>query len=372
MTDPDDEDRIDEILRHVDPKAGLDALSPATARERYLDHRRSEVTETTLQEYADRLDEVVEFCDRRDVEHVKDLDGAAVADLVRWIREEVPEEVDEYGPKTMRDYAYLLRSFLRYLESVDAVREGLHESVAVPDLAPGDGVDEELLDADRARDVLAHLSRFEYATAEHVVWVLLTETGCRRGGVRSLDLGDCYLDGDRPYLEFFHRPEEGTRLKNGFESEREVAIAESTAAVLRDYVEHNRVEVTDEYGREPLLTTSQGRLSKSSITKYAYKWSRPCAISDGCPHGRDVGVCEAASDLDAASQCPSSRSPHRVRKGYMSDLSKKGVPKEVLSDRCDVSVAVLEKHYEFVSESEKREMRREVLEEVREGRGYTE
>jgi hypothetical protein len=40
------------------------------------------------------------------------------------------------------------------------------------------------------------------------------------------------------------------------------------------------------------------------------------------------------------------------------------VPKAVVSDRCDVSVDVLEKHYNRQTESKKRETRKEYLEDV--------
>ena len=50
----------------------------------------------------------------------------------------------------------------------------------------------------------------------------------------------------------------------------------------------------------------------------------------------------------------------------MTTERKNGVPKEVLSERCDVSEAILEKHYEFLSEEEQRKMRQRILEEIRE------
>jgi len=81
--------------------------------------------------------------------------------------------------------------------------------------------------------------------------------------VRSLDLDD--YDAEKQSLRFKHRPETGTPLKNKQTSERHVAISESLADLLDDWVELKRPAVTDEYGREPLITTTNGRIAKGDI-----------------------------------------------------------------------------------------------------------
>lgn len=365
------EDKLDEILRHVDPRSDLDSIPPAVAVDKYLDSRSSEVTVNTLEEYEDNLRNFVEFCEEREIQQVENLDGATLDDLKVWIREEVPEGTGEYSPKTMRDQMYWVRNFLRYLEQIEAVPEGLHKKVDVPELDSDDGVSDELLEAERARAILDHLSTFEYASREHIVWLFLSHTGGRKGAIHSLDVEDCHLDGDS-YVEFSHRPEQGTRLKNGTKSEREVSIPESAAEAISDYLETTRIDITDDYGRRPLLTTRHGRVSKFTLTKDVYRWSRPCVISDECPHSRRVDDCSAATSLDVASKCPSSTSPHQIRTGYLTTERKNGVPKEVLSERCDVSEAILGEHYEFLSEEEKRKTRQRIFEEVRgDTEGYT-
>jgi len=364
MGESEDEAKLDKVLRHVDPRSELNSVPPARAVDKYLDARSSEITISTSEEYEGKLSNFVEFCEQRGINQVKNLDGATLDDLKVWIREEVPETTEKYGPKTMRDQMYLLRNFLRYLEQIEAAPEGLHEKVDVPELERDDGISGEFLESDRARTILDHLSTFEYASREHIVWLLLSLTGGRKGAIHSLDVDDCRVKGDN-YIEFRHRPQQGTGLKNRMKSEREVSIPESAVEAINDYIGMMRIDVIDDYGRRPLLTTQYGRVSKSTLTKTVYKWSRPCEISNECPHDRSISKCSAAANLDVASQCPSSTSPHRIRTGYLTTERKNGVPKEILSGRCDVSEAILEKHYEFLSEEEQRKMRQRVLEEVR-------
>jgi hypothetical protein len=56
--------------------------------------------------------------------------------------------------------------------------------------------------------------------------------------------------------------------------------------LLDDWLRDRRPDVTDDYGREPLLATQYERPSRTTIPKYAYRWSRPCAYGEECPHGR--------------------------------------------------------------------------------------
>lgn len=79
-----------------------------------------------------------------------------------------------------------------------------------------------------------------------------------------------------------------------------------------------------------------------------------------CPHGRDVEECEAVWN-EEASKCPGSHSPHALRKGSITYHRNNGLHRKVVSDRADVSEKVLDKHYDMATEAEKRERRREFL-----------
>lgn len=89
--------------------------------------------------------------------------------------------------------------------------------------------------------------------------------------------------------------------------------------------------------------------------------SRPCVYSNECPHNRDIEDCDAARNANAA-DCPARFSTHPARKWAIMNQLNIGVPKELLSDRVDVSVPVLDKHYDHRTEEQKSRRRREELE----------
>jgi integrase len=168
------------------------------------------------------------------------------------------------------------------------------------------------------------------------------------------------------YLKFRHRPDTDTALKNGEEGERDVSISDEVWQVLEDYRNDRRVDQQDSFGRNPLLTTTHGRLSKSTIRTYIYAWTRPCAIGEGCPYDRDPNECKAAQRNNWAYECPDSLSCHPIRKGYIMAKLNTGLSKSVISERCDVSEDVLDKHYDHRSKKEQMEVRRDLIRQLHE------
>jgi hypothetical protein len=186
----------------------------------------------------------------------------------------------------------------------------------------------------------------------------------RLGTLYGLDLEDFEGDAEPPHLTVKHRPETDTPLKNGYEGERSIALTGPTATIVKDYIDANRHEKTDDHGREPLLTTQHGRLSKPSIRKHVYRWSRPCATGKDCPHDRDPETCEATQRFNDASKCPSSLTPHPIRRAYITKELQADVPVDIVSDRCNVSPAVIDAHYDQRTETDKMLHRKRVLDQT--------
>lgn len=160
-----------------------------------------------------------------------------------------------------------------------------------------------------------------------------------------------------------HRPKSDTPIKNGFDGERFIGLSGWLCKLLDDWLRDRRPDVTDEHGREPLLATQYGRPGRTTLPKYAYQYSRPCAYGKECPHGRDPNSCEAI-ERGKASKCPSSISPHAIRRGSITHHLSKDIPETAVSDRANVSQRVLEQHYDRRSQREKMEQRRQYLDQL--------
>jgi hypothetical protein len=77
-----------------------------------------------------------------------------------------------------------------------------------------------------------------------------------------------------------------------------------------------------------------------------------------------MSECKAATDRSQSFACPSSVSPHAVRRGAITHWLNSDVPEPVVSARANVSTAVLDGHYDRRTEREKMEQRRTYLDDV--------
>ncbi|WP_276298826.1 tyrosine-type recombinase/integrase [Halorussus lipolyticus] len=331
----------------------LEPIAPEAAVDLYIDHRRDEVSDETLQSHRYRLKQFVLWCEEEGITNMNDVSGRDLHAFRVHRREDADLEL-----VSLQGQLSTLRVFLGFCASIDAVPEGLRNKVMLPTVSDSEQASKTNLEPDRAEAALDYLERYHYASRNHVILLLLWRTGMRSGALRSLDLDD--FDWDEPAVELVHRPEEDTPLKNAENSQRWVALSEHVARVVKDYRDGPREDVTDDYGRRPVLTTSQGRASRSTVRNSVYLMTRPCWYGDGCPHDRDIGECEA-TERAYMSKCPSSRSPHDVRSGAITAHLLEDVPVEIVSDRMDVTQDVLDKHYDRRSEREKMNQRRDHL-----------
>lgn len=74
--------------------------------------------------------------------------------------------------------------------------------------------------------------------------------------------------------------------------------------------------------------------------------------------------CEAMQERWTASKCPTSVSPHAVRRRSITHHLTEDVPEQVVSDRRNVGMDVLDKHYHRRSKEVKMEQRRGYLDGV--------
>lgn len=326
-------------------------MKPKRAVERYLNEMDAEWAESTYYNNSCALNRFLEFCEDAGLENICEIDGFYISDFKQHRRDQGINEVTLYNNLSS------LRAFLNWCNSM-----GLVESWVVDDMVlnePDDKVRSELLDADRADQILDYLDNFEYATLRHALFVLLWDTGMRLGAARAIDVED-YNSTDQ-YIEVAHRPDEDTPLKNTHEGQREINLHSWACEVLEDYLQMHHEDVTDDYGRTPLFSSRQGRMVRSNLRMHIRRLTRPCHYTGECPHGRDLDECEANQDYRAASKCPGSVSPHPIRRGAITHWLNEGHRKELISERMNVSVNTLDEHYDARTESEKRNLRREMF-----------
>jgi len=343
----------------------LDPLAPEEAVELYMDARQDDLTEGTLGGQQYRLEAFVQFCREEGIENLNHLTGRDCYAYRVWRREGKGDGRSPIKKVTLRGQLSTLRAFLGFAEDVDAVEPGLRESVPLPQVTGAENVSDSTLEADRVEAILAHLDRYKYASREHTVLLLGWHTGARLGGLRALDLDDCDLDANHPRLDgpavhFVHRPGNDTPLKNKDKGERWNRINEHVAQVVKDHIDGPRPDVLDENGREPLFATEYGRAARSTIRDCLYRVTRPCWRGAECPHDRDPDECEA-TDMQKASQCPSSRSPHDLRSGRVTYYRRNDVPRRIVKDRLNASEDILDEHYDRRSEREKATQRFDYL-----------
>jgi integrase len=247
-----------------------------------------------------------------------------------------------------------VRVFIRWCESIDAVEQDLSTKVQSPAITADENTRDIKLDPEDAEATLNYLEKYHYASVYHVTLTPLWRSMMRRGAVLALDIQD--YNPEERFIEIRHRPETDTPLKNNSGGERCVSLADSVCELLNDYIETHRRKNTDEYGRDPLLTTRHGRAAATTITKYCYNWTRPCAFGEGCPPGREVDDCGSTQDYCGSSKCPSSVSTHAFRRGSITHHLSNDVPENVVSDRANVGNKVLRQHYDPRTEQEKMEL----------------
>lgn len=336
-----------------------DSFPELSLKSRPMDEVLSDFREQKLKEvdstgqYERKLDYLQAYLEAEvAVETSDDLSSEDVEGYEDWRRDESLPREEPLASSTLRDDMYLFREFIQYMIEHRMAPARFEKRINIPevDYANGEGVDEKKLDPEIAKAALEHLQKYKYADVEHVSMELLIQSGPRRGGLVGRDVPDFnYEEGVLQYED-----QETTPLKNDGGSEREVTLYGDTPEIIQDYLLHQRPSETDDNGREPLLTKGNGRMSASTLQKIAYKWTRPCKIGLGCPHDRDPDNCEAAQKNNSAFKCPSSRSPHHIRTGYITDQKNRGVSADGVEHRCDVSPRVQKLHYDLPDDTEER------------------
>jgi len=332
----------------------LHPITPQEAVKWYLEDKESEYSINTVYAHQSRLGHLIRWCENNDIENLNNLNGRHLQRYRTWRRDD-----GDLNNVSMRTQMSTLRVFLRWAENIEGVHSGLSEKVDVPNLQPNENQRDKKIDPEEAFDIIDYLRKYKYASRNHVIFELLWHTAARLGEIRAIDLDDYYPRD--AYIKISHRPEGGTPLKNKNEGERLVGLSDELCKLIDDYIENVRIDQTEEGGREPLLTTNKGRISKSGIRKTVYRLTQPCVYENSCPKDRDFDRCEATESGQYA-RCPVNYYPHAIRRGSLTYHLLRGWSKEELGERADVTADVLDDHYDRRTSKQKLEQRRNNVE----------
>lgn len=325
-------------------------LSPDDAVDRWLDRASLDRAAQTIAGYRGQLKHFVRWCDRNQIESIADLEPWDIEDFETYRRG------GGIAAITLRNELGTLRQLLEYCSRLDVVDGDLPESIELPKLSADDQTDETILEPERAKQLLSvYREGDERYLRGHAFLELAWYTGARMGGIRGLDLDD--VDFEEGFVHFRHRPGSDTPLKNAYEGERVVGISQPVIEALRAYVAEERPKVDDGNGRRPLFATTHGRIGLNALRTTSYYATIPCRFRS-CPHGNDRQTCDFTTQ-SSASKCPSSRSPHQVRSGSITWQLDRGIRADVVGERVNASVEIIEQHYDQASDLAAYERRRE-------------
>lgn len=345
----------------------LEPITPQEAIEMYLDERKEDASYSAWETIDQGLDYFSDWCTEVSLENMNELTGRKLRKFKKWCKETTGNQI-----VSLNGILSVLRRFLGYCTTIEAVPVGLPPKTPVPNVPDDEDVCYEKPSDELVETVSKYLNKNEPVSRRHVEHEIIKEIASRVGAVRGIDVKD--VDLDERVIKFRHRPadphdKKGTPLKNGSDGERNVNISEELAELIRSYLNSpDRHDVTDKFGREPLLTTPSGRPDVDTIRRDLYKLTRPCEHSNECPHDREIDSCKAYHNHHA-SECPTSHSPHPLRRWSIEHQIDRGVAKELLCDRVDVSVPVLNKHYDTRSKERKRKQRLNTYEKLFDGYG---
>lgn len=315
----------------------------------YLDDKAIEAEPGTVDTHERRLRQFREWCDKNGIEMLSDIRPTHFRKYRKY------KNSEGYAIMTLKSHMDTVRVFVRWCETYNHLPSGLEEAVVSPDVSDDDRVDLEAIDIARAKRITDYLRTYEYASREHVVFELIFHGTLRNCSVHSLDVAD--FDREEHTLKLRHRPDSGTRLKKQKDSERNINLSDDVAQIVKDWIDDKRPDAIDDHGREPLIAWESGRPPTQSIAKDVYWVTTPSCVGDECSC---EGECPATC-ANNAHECEDSKSPKRVRKASITHHLDQGWPIQVVADRADNSVGIIEQHYDTASEEEKAERRRRFM-----------
>jgi len=317
-------------------------LQVSDAVDRFINRKKVNWKGETARTYRKSLDTFETYLKQSSF----DTSEESVADLQRWILGDYQDWLvaDDYARATVQSKQKQARRWVKWLESQGFVEMGLHLAIEPLELSDQEQTSSKILEPAQINGYLAYYRNSPKwrGTRQHAILEVIAHVGARRSGIRALDVED--WDSENRKLAFLNRSERGTRLKGGDSHQRIVVLSEVPAQVVDEYLEKYRMVKNDQHGREPLFSSRQGRPTKSTITNWMYAATQPC-IMQKCPHSKERHSCKWTKQTKA-SQCPSSSSPHPIRRGSITWQLNIGRKIEDVAARAATTPGVIRRYYD--------------------------
>lgn len=339
----------------LNTQGDLRPLTPRDGVGRFLQSRQTDSTSETLRSYRDRCMRFVRWCEGQELLNLNQLTG-------RHLNEYLSHRKETCNQTTLNNEFGTLAKLFEYCVAIEGVEPHLPDKTHLlkPNSNKERDSNSEKLPSDRAKEILRYLDKYHRASRDHVIMAILWYTGCRLGGLHALDLDD--YDAEADAITWRHRPETDTPLKNKANSERDVGLDPDVSTLIEEYIEIKRIDNVDDHGREPLITTQQGRIAKSTIRSTTYRLTLPC-LTNECPYDEEINSCQYTVH-GHHSKCDSSRSPHRIRTGSITWMRECGMQPADVAERVDATPETIRHHYDHSDPRKRMEQRRKQLDKL--------
>jgi len=313
-------------------------LSVPEAVDRFIARNRPNWKGETERTYRKSLDTFEEYAADEGLSSLSDIQRWELGAYTDWLAEK------DYARSTIQSKQKQARRWVKWLESQGFVEVGLHLAIEPLRLDDKEQTSDDILPPDELAELLTWYrdSPRYRGTRNHAMLEIVAHVGARRSGLVALDIGDWEPESRK--LAFLNRANRGTRLKNGDRHERKVILSETPAQVLTEYIDYERIHKHDDEGRRPLLSSRQGRPTRGTITNWMYQATQPC-LTQSCPHSKQRHHCEWTQQTQA-SQCPSSKSPHPVRRGSITWQLNLGRDPSDVAARAATTPQVIRRYYD--------------------------
>ena len=326
--------------------------SPSRLIKLYQDHRDGEVGEKTHRNNWGHPRDFREWCERNDVDDLRDLTGLELRSFGVRLKQ-------DREPTTIRNHISTVRTFLRWLHRVDVLGKNLAHALESPDGPDEQKARDVMTEPEEVETLLDYFDRFEYATVRHVVLVLLWHAAVGWGhSGRSTSKTTCPTRRPQPTTASSSSdtdPNTDTALKNAEGGERKPCIRP-------DYCEGRRRRHPDEpagrAGRtrqEPARHQQERSVPRELVSGDGLRDDPALLLHQRVPPRQGLGGLRSGS-VRVGRQAPVECLASPGRGSITYHLREKDWGYDA-SQRFDVSVKVLKKHYDRTTEDDRRDRR---------------